>query len=67
MAKIDSGKTLDTTLFDDSTIKFGMDLSKEMDRNLANEHNFVQLCQYLAKPDIQDKHILKISMCLRFL
>ena len=58
----DSGKTLDTTLFDDSTIKFGMDLSKEMDRNLANEHNFVQLCQYLAKPDIQDKHILKISL-----
>ena len=57
-----SGKTLDTTLFDDSTIKFGMDLTKEMNRNLANEHNFVQLCQYLAKPDIPDKHILKISL-----
>ena len=58
----DSGKTLDTTLFGDSTIKFGMDLSKEMNRNLANEHNFVQLCQFLAKSDVQDKHVLKINL-----
>ncbi len=58
----DNGKTLDTTLFEDSTIKFGMDLSKEMNRNLANEYNFMQLCKYLANPDIPDKHVLKISL-----
>ncbi len=58
----DSGKTLDTTLFGDTTIKFGMDLSKEMNRNLANEHNFIQLCKFLAKSDIQDKHVLRISL-----
>ena len=57
-----SGKTLDTTLFEDSTLKFGMDLSKEMNRNLANEYNFVQLCKFLTKSDIENKHILKISL-----
>ena len=39
-----------------------MDLSKEMNRNLANEYNFMQLCKYLANPDIPDKHVLKISL-----
>lgn len=58
----DSGKTLDTTLFNDSTITFGMDLSKEMNKNVANEHNFVQLMKYLTKNEIQDKHKLKISL-----
>mgnify|MGYP004600908495 FL=1 len=57
-----SGKTLDTTLFEDSTLKFGMDLSKEMNRNLANEHNFMQLCKFLAKADVENKHILRISL-----
>jgi len=37
------GKALDTTMFEDTTIKFGMNLKDEMDRNLANEHNFLQL------------------------
>ena len=58
----DNGKTLDTTLFEDSTIKFGMDLSKEMNKNLANEHNFVQLCKFLAKNDTVNKNELKISL-----
>lgn len=58
----DSGKTLDTTLFNDSTIMFGMDLSKEMNKNIANEHNFIQLTKYLTKNDIKDKHKLKISL-----
>ena len=39
-----------------------MDLSKEMNRNLANEHNFIQLCKFLTKSDIENKHILKISL-----
>ena len=58
----DNGKTLDTTLFGDSVIKFGMDLSKEMNRNLANEHNFIQLCKYLANPNVDNKNVLKISL-----
>ncbi len=58
----DSGKTLDTTLFNDTTIMFGMDLSKEMDKNLANEHNFVQLLKFLAKSDRADKHELEINL-----
>ena len=55
----DSGKTLDTTLFNDSTIMFGMDLSKEMERNLANEYNFVQLLNHITKENRQD---LKIDL-----
>lgn len=57
-----SGKTLDTTMFNDSTIMFGMDLSKEMNRNLANEHNFVQLVKFIAKSDMEDLHKLKIAL-----
>ena len=56
------GKALDTTLFDDTTIKFGMDLSQEMNRNLANEHNFIQLCKLLRLPDTPDKRWLSISL-----
>lgn len=58
----DSGKTLDTALFEKTDIKFGMDLSKELDKNLANQHNFVQLCKVLAKPDIEDRAELEISL-----
>ena len=58
----DSGKTLDTTLFESTNVKFGMDLTKELDKNLANQHNFIQLCGVLAKSDIPDKHVLKISL-----
>ena len=56
------GKALDTTMFDNTTIKFGMDLSKEMNRNLASEHNFIQLCKLLTKPDTPDKKWLSISL-----
>ena len=58
----DSGKTLDTTLFNDTTIMFGMDLSKEMNKNLANEHNFLQLLKFIAKSDRADKHELEINL-----
>ena len=57
-----NGKALDTTLFEDSVVKFGMDLSKEMNRNLANEHNFIQLCKFLTMPDIPKKRELKIRL-----
>ncbi len=57
-----NGKALDTTLFDDTTVKFGMDLSDEMNRNLANEHNFIQLLKFLAKSDTPDRRELSISL-----
>ena len=57
-----SGKALDTTMFDETTIKFGMDLSEEINRNLANERNFIQLCKFLVKADETDKQWLTISL-----
>ena len=58
----DNGKALDTTMFEDTNIKFGMDLSDEMERNTANENNFIQLCKVLAKPDTKNKTYLSISL-----
>ena len=58
----DSGKTLDTTLFENTEVKFGMDLSKELDKNLANQHNFIQLCKVLATQNLEDKQELEISL-----
>ena len=58
----DKGKSLDTTLFEDTSINFGVDLSKEMDRNVADEHNFVQLCKVLSNPDTPDRKFLSISL-----
>ena len=42
---------LNTAMFNESNAMFGMDLSKEMDKNIANERNFVELLQYINKPD----------------
>lgn len=56
------GKALDTTLFDDTNIRFGMDLSDEMNRNLANEHNFIQLCKLIPKTNAEDRNWLTISL-----
>ena len=49
------GQVLNTTLFDTSVVKFGLDLSKEMNKNLAKEMNFTKLMKYLTKNDISDK------------
>lgn len=49
------GQVLNTTLFDTSVVKFGLDLSKEMNKNLAKEMNFTKLVKYLTKSDISDK------------
>lgn len=64
----DSGKTFDTTLFNDTAVTFGMDLSKEMEKNLANEHNFIQLIKFIAKEnrpefriDLYDKIALPLT------
>ena len=47
---------------------FGMDLSREMDRNTANEHNFVQLLDVIKKEkrpelriDLYDKIALPLT------
>ena len=56
------GKALDTTMFENTTIRFGMDLSQEMNRNIASEHNFMQLCKLLANPDTPDRKWLSISL-----
>ncbi len=63
-----NGKTLDTTLFNDSTFTFGMDLSKEMNRNVASEHNFIQLLKFISKEnrpelriDLYDKIALPLT------
>jgi lipopolysaccharide export system permease protein len=55
----DKGKTLDTTLFNDSNVMFGMDLTKEMNKNLANERNFLELVKYISK---ENKPELRISL-----
>ena len=33
-----------------------------MNRNLANEHNFIQLCKFLAKSDVEKREELEISL-----
>ncbi len=58
----DDGKVLDTAMFEQSDAMFGMDLSKEMNKNLANEHNFIQLLKYLSRPDVENKQELMISL-----
>lgn len=45
----DSGKTMDTTLFTDNKLMFGMDLTKEMEKNVVNENNFLQLTKLIVK------------------
>lgn len=58
------GQVLNTTLFDTSTVQFGLDLSREMNKNLAKEKNFVSLLRYLKKPEIdpKDKQVYTIEL-----
>lgn len=48
------GQVLNTTLFDTSVVKFGLDLSKEANKNLAKEKNFTQLLKFLSGSDVSD-------------
>lgn len=50
-----NGQVLNTTLFDTSTIQFGLDLSSSMNNNLAGEMNFANLSKYLKRSDIPDE------------
>ncbi len=48
------GKILNTSLFDKFNIRFAVDLSKELNKNVAREMNFSTLIKYIAKQDFND-------------
>ncbi len=58
------GKVLNTTLFDDSKIKFGLDMTKELNKNVAKEMNFSKLVKYLATTILppEQKRIIVIEL-----
>ena len=58
------GDVLNTTLFDTSTVKFGLDLSKELNKNLASEMSFIKLTKYIAsgRAADEDKNALKVQL-----
>ncbi|MBR1460790.1 LptF/LptG family permease [bacterium] len=58
------GQVLNTTLFDNSTVKYGLDLSRELNKNLANEMNFVALAKYVSKADLspEDKRAFTVQL-----
>ncbi len=49
----DKGKVLNTTLFDHSIVKFGVDLSKELNKNVAKEMNFTKLVKYIHQSNLE--------------
>lgn len=60
----DNGQVLNTTLFDKSAVKFGLDLSDEMNKNVAKEYNFTGLLKFLSKSDItpEDRQVYTIEL-----
>ena len=59
----DKGKILNATYFGKTIAQFGVNLKKELNRNVANEHNFLQLCIYLAKnKNLEDRQYLIIDL-----
>ena len=52
------GDILNTTFFEHSIAQFGMDLSRELNKNIAKEQNFLQLVKYLAADSSLDKEQL---------
>ncbi|MBQ2611841.1 LptF/LptG family permease, partial [bacterium] len=57
----DDGKILNTTLFDESQFKFGLDMRKELEKNVAKEMNFKKLCYHLKNnliPESQRKAVM---------
>lgn len=60
----DEGKILNTTLFDDSVIKFGLDMSKELNKNVAKEMNFTQLIHFIKHNQISEeqKNVIHIEL-----
>lgn len=58
------GRVLNTTLFDTSVVKFGLDLSKEMNKNVAKEMNFVKLLKFLSNSKLpaKDRQVYTIEL-----
>ena len=59
------GKVLNTTLFDSSVVKFGLDMSKELNKNVAKEMNFTKLISYIknnAALEKKQKNIFRIEL-----
>lgn len=56
------GKILNTSLFDKFNVKFNVDLSKELNKNVAKEMNFGQLVKYLATQDFSENKKMKNSL-----
>lgn len=58
------GEVLNTTLFDTSLVQFGIDLTKEKNKNIEKEMNFLGLLKYLTKSDISksDRRIYTIEL-----
>ena len=54
----DEGKVLNTTLFDSSVVKFGLDLSKELNKNVAKEMNFTKLSPQIFQGNNQNAHVI---------
>ena len=59
-----NGQVLNTTLFDTSIVQFGLDLTKEMNKNIAKEMNFVTLLKHLSNPKLskKDKQVYTIEL-----
>ncbi|MBP7212116.1 LptF/LptG family permease [bacterium] len=51
------GKILNTALFENSSAKFGVDLSRELNKSVAKEYNFTDLIKYIYshKAQLKDK------------
>ena len=44
----DGGKVLNTTLFENSNVKFGLDLSERLNDDISKEMNFTQLLKFIT-------------------
>lgn len=49
------GEVLNTTLFDTSLVQFGIDLTKEKNKNIEKEMNFIGLLKHISKADLDKK------------
>ncbi len=62
----DNGDNLNSTFFGESVAQFGANLQKEMNKNVANEQNFMQLAKYLNKnkKEVDEKTNTKLKIAL---
>jgi len=64
------GQVLNTSLFDKFNIKFAIDLTREMNKNIAKEMNITELIKYIKTTDFSDnvkqKNRLHIELSDKF-